>query len=206
MNGSESEFQTAAAAAPAERQRPRFGLTPPGASSPIAPPLSTSCWFNLPAKRSTLALDDLRGRVVVLHTFQMLCRGCVFHGLPQAQRIAAVFAPQDVAVIGLHTVFEHHEAMTPVSLAAFLHENRIQFPVGVDAEGEAGGGTRDPIPQTMRRYGFQGTPSLVLIDRAGRVRSSTFGAGDDLIVAAAIATLIAEVGNPAGVDAGGVGD
>jgi peroxiredoxin len=161
----------------------------------MAPPWRTSLWFNLPANGSTLALDDLRGRVVVLHTFQMLCRGCVFHGLPQAQRIAAAFSAQDVAVIGLHTVFEHHAAMAPVSLAAFLHENRIHFPVGVDAESEADGGRRDPIPQTMRRYGFQGTPSLVLIDRAGRLRRSTFGAEEDLVVGAAIATLIAEAGD-----------
>lgn len=169
--------------------------------APIAPPLSTSRWFNLPAGRETLALEELRGCVVVLHAFQMLCRGCVLHGLPQAQRIAAVFAPQDVAVIGMHTVFEHHAAMTPVSLAAFLQENRIHFPVGVDAAADESG--VDPIPQTMRRYGWQGTPSLVLIDRAGRVRRSTFGAEEDLVVGAAIATLVAEGGDEPGTTIAG---
>lgn len=168
---------------------PRFDLSPTGAASPAAPPWSTSRWFNLPAGTPALQPADLRGRVIVLHSFQMLCRGCVFHGLPQAQRIAAAFAPDDVAVVGLHTVFEHHAAMTPVSLEAFLHENRIAFPVGVDAPGAA---ARDPIPQTMRRYGWQGTPSLVLIDRGGRLRRSSFGAEEDLVVGAAIATLVAE--------------
>lgn len=169
----------------------RFDLTPPGAASPVAPPWSTSRWFNLPRGRETLSLEELRGRVVVLHTFQMLCPGCVFHGLPQAQRIAAAFAAADVAVIGLHTVFEHHAAMTPVSLEAFLHEHRVAFPVGVDAESEAGA-ARDPLPQTMRRLALQGTPSLVLIDREGRLRRSGFGAEDDLVVGAAVATLLAE--------------
>lgn len=173
--------------------RARFELTPAGAASPAAPPWSTSRWFNLPDAAATLQPADLQGRVIVLHSFQMLCRGCVFHGLPQAQRIAAGFARDDVAVIGLHTVFEHHAAMMPVSLEAFLHENRIDFPVGVDAPGDE---ARDPIPLTMRRYGLQGTPSLVLIDRAGRVRRSSFGAEEDLIVGAAIATLVAEI--PAG--------
>ncbi len=176
----------------AEHARPRFDLSPPGAASPLAPPWSTSRWFNLPGAKSTLQPADLRGRVVVLHTFQMLCRGCVFHGLPQAQRLAAAFDPHDVVVVGLHTVFEHHAAMTPVSLEAFLHENRIGFPVGVDAAGED---ARDPIPQTMRRYSFQGTPSLVLIDRTGRLRRSTFGAEEDLVVGAAVATLVAEGGD-----------
>ena len=178
---------------PAETWRSRFDLSPPGAASPLAPPWSTSRWFNLPGGQATLQPADLRGRVVVLHTFQMLCRGCVFHGLPQAQRLAAAFDPQDVVVLGLHTVFEHHAAMTPVSLEAFLHENRIGFPVGVDAAGDDA--RRDPIPQTMRRYGFQGTPSLVLIDRGGRLRRSTFGAEEDLVVGAAVATLVAEVGD-----------
>lgn len=163
--------------------RPNFGLEPPGQP---APPWSTTRWFNSPGP---VQLADLRGRVVVLHAFQMLCPGCVQHGLPQAQRIHAGFAPQDVAVIGLHTVFEHHAAMTPVSLQAFLHEYRIGFPVGVDAPA---GDADDPIPLTMRAYGMRGTPSLVLIDRDGQLRRHGFGAEDDLSVGAAIATLIAE--------------
>jgi len=117
----------------------------------------------------------------------MLCPGCVQHGLPQAQRIHAAFDPADVAVVGLHTVFEHHEAMTPVSLRAFLHEYRIAFPVGVDAPGTDGG-----VPQTMQAYGLRGTPSLLLIDRAGRLRRHSFGAEEDMAVGAAIATLVAE--------------
>jgi len=123
----------------------------------------------------------------VLHAFQMLCPGCVQHGLPQTQRIRAAFEPADVAVIGLHTVFEHHEAMTPVSLRAFLHEYRIAFPVGVDAPG-----TQSGVPRTMRAYGLRGTPSLLLIDREGRLRRHSFGAEEDMAVGAAIAALVAE--------------
>jgi hypothetical protein len=162
----------------------RLGLAPEG---PTAPPWSVSEWFN--HSGPPLTPESLRARVVVLHTFQMLCRGCVHHGLPQAQRLHRLFDAADVAVIGLHTVFEHHEAMRPVSLQAFLHENRIAFPVGVDAPGEDG-----PIPLTMRRYGLQGTPSLVLIDRQGRVRRVSFGAEEDLTVGAAVAALVCEPG------------
>ncbi len=135
-----------------------------------------------------MQLADLRGKVVVLHAFQMLCPACVHHGLPQAQRIQAAFDARDVAVIGLHTVFEHHAAMTPVSLQAFLHEYRISFPVGVDA---SSADAQDPIPMTMRAYAMQGTPSLLLIDRQGDLRRHTFGAEDDLTLGAAIATLVA---------------
>lgn len=133
-----------------------------------------------------MSLEALRGKVIALHAFQMLCPACVQHGLPQAQRIQALFDPAEVAVIGLHTVFEHHEAMTPLALRAFLHEYRIAFPVGVDAPGADG-----PVPQTMQAYELRGTPSLLLIDREGRLRHHGFGAEEDLAVGAAIAALLA---------------
>lgn len=161
----------------------RFGLQPAGDP---APAWTTTEWFNTPA---ALHLKDLRGKVIVLHAFQMLCPGCVQHGLPQMQRIQASFPAQDVAVVALHTVFEHHVAMTPVSLRAFLHEYRVSFPVGVDAHDAD---MRDPIPATMRAYGLQGTPSLLLIDRRGELRLHAFGAAEDLVVGAAIAALMGE--------------
>jgi len=140
-------------------------------------------WFNTP---TPVTLAGLRGKVVAVEAFQMLCPGCVSHGLPQAQRIVDTFG-DDVTVIGLHTVFEHHDAMTPVSLEAFLHEYRIGFPVGVDAHDRPGG-----MPITMTRYQLRGTPSLVLIDRAGAIRLSAFGPVDDLTVGSTIGRLIDE--------------
>jgi len=150
----------------------------------VAPELDVVQWFNSEEK---LTLAGLRGRVVVLHAFQMLCPGCASAGLPQAKKIASVFPRSEVVVIGLHTVFEHHEAMTPVSLAAFIHEYRLGFPIGVDRPGGDG-----PLPHTMAAYGMRGTPSLMLIDRAGIIRRHAFGAEDDLKIGAEIALLMAE--------------
>lgn len=159
---------------------------------PMAPPLQVSRWFNTP---SPVTLKALRGHVVAIEAFQMLCPGCVSHGLPQAQRIADTFR-SDVAVLGLHTVFEHHDAMTPVSLEAFLYEYRIGFPVGVDAHDRPG-----DMPVTMSRYQLRGTPSLLLIDRAGRLRLHAFGHVSDLAVGATLARLIDEA-PPAGTSPG----
>jgi thiol-disulfide isomerase/thioredoxin len=151
---------------------------------PAAPAWQASQWFNA---STPLDLFALRGRVVVLHAFQMLCPGCVLHGVPQAERIHQQFAGEGVAVVGLHTVFEHHEAMQPVSLQAFLHEFRVTHPVAVDAPVP---GRR--IPATMQAYGMQGTPTLVLIDRAGRIRRQHFGRLDDLTVGAEVMRLVCE--------------
>ncbi len=153
--------------------------------APLAPELQTQQWFNA---REPVALGALRGKIVVIEAFQMLCPGCVSHGLPQATRIHDTFDAADVVVLGLHTVFEHHAAMTPVSLAAFLHEYRIHFPVGVDAPGSDNGG----LPQTMAAYRMQGTPTLILIDRQGRLRAQHFGSVPDLQIGAEIMKLMTE--------------
>ena len=83
-----------------------------------APELAVREWFNTP---QPLSLRNLRGRVVFLHTFQLLCPGCVSDALPQVKRIERIFGHTDLQIIGLHTVFEHHAAMTPVTLKAFIH-------------------------------------------------------------------------------------
>lgn len=124
-----------------------------------APELSVSQWFNT---REPLTLESQLGKVVVLHAFQMLCPGCVQHGVPQAERVHRIFAHKDVSVIGLHTVFEHHAAMMPVSLEAFLHEFKITHPVGVD------------------------------VARKGVIRLQHFGRLEDMAVGAEVLALVAE--------------
>lgn len=150
----------------------------------IAPDWHVAQWFNA---SSPLTLQVLRGKVVALHAFQMLCQGCVTSSIPQAQRIARSFDPSQLAVVGMHTVFEHHDVMTPQALAVFIREFHLTFPIGVDLPG-----TADPIPQTMAAYAMQGTPTLILIDRRGRMRKHAFGVEDDMRVAADIAFLLAE--------------
>lgn len=152
---------------------------------PVAPSLDVSEWFN--TERS-LDLVALRGRVVLLYAFQMLCPGCVARSLPQAQAVSLAFASSEVAVVGLHTVFEHHEAMQPAALKAFIHEYRLQFPIGVDRASDTGA-----VPRTMQTYQLRGTPSLIVIDRAGRIRRSVFGDVDDLQLGFWLGSLLAEI-------------
>jgi len=154
----------------------------------MAPEWQVEVWFNTQAP---LELSQLRGRVVLLHAFQMLCPGCVSHAVPQAERVHREYAELGVSVVGLHTVFEHHAAMTTVALEAFLHEYRVTHPVGVDAW-VAG----TPIPATMHRYGMRGTPTLILIDRDGKLRLQEFGGMDDLRLGMILGQLLAESSNP----------
>ena len=148
----------------------------------MAPELQVEQWLNT---ESPVSLEALRGRVVFIEAFQMLCPGCVSHGLPQAGRVADTFSRDDVVVLGLHSVFEHHAVQGgPDALAAFLHEYRIRFPVGIDAPAPGGG-----VPKTMAAYRLRGTPTSILIARHGRLRSRHFGRVGDMALGAEIMAL-----------------
>lgn len=150
------------------------------------PELKVSQWFNT---KTNLTLSAFKGRVLVMEAFQMLCPGCVSHGIPIAQEVQGTFPTDQVAVIGLHTVFEHHEAMTPVSLSAFLHEYRITFPVGVDTPTASG------LPETMQAFKMRGTPSLLIFDQAGSLHAHHFGRVSALQLGAEIGKLLGTPGS-----------
>lgn len=149
------------------------------------PELQVEAWLNT---SKPLTLTKLKGRVVVLVAFQMLCPGCVSHALPQAKKIAERFNPNEVMVIGLHTVFEHQTVMTIEALKAFNHEYRWPFPIAVDKAGDDAYG----LPLTMDAYEMRGTPTLLLFDRQGRLRRHYLGQVDDIRISAEIMGLAIE--------------
>ncbi|CZF82362.1 Thiol-disulfide oxidoreductase ResA [Grimontia celer] len=146
--------------------------------------LTASEWLNT---ERPIELNEYLGKVVVIYVFQMLCPGCISHGLPLAKNIQSTFSDSGVQVIGLHSVFEHHDVMTPDALRAFIHEYRIKFPVAIDQPSE-----HNPIPKTMDRYQFGGTPTLLILDQHGKLRLNHFGMLSDMQVGALIGSLLEE--------------
>ncbi len=128
--------------------------------------------------------ESLNGKVVAIHAFQMLCPGCILHGIPQAQRLHAVYNAEQVVILGLHTVFEHHEAMKEVSLKAFLHEFRVGFPVGIDKASSS-----DRIPLTMNHFKMQGTPTWLIFDQDGKLVLNAFGKVEDIELSSILTQL-----------------
>jgi len=157
--------------------------------------IDASEWLNTP---EPLRVSALKGKVVVVAVFQMLCRGCATVSLPQASSLHHVFSREALVVIGLHSVFEHHQAMTPAALRAFAHEYRLMFPIAVDRPGEYPG-----IPATMRAWRLDGTPTLMVFDRAGELALQHFGHMDDLRLGALLGSLVGgEACQPAAVQTG----
>ena len=150
----------------------------------INPEFEVQKWLNT---NDIITLDSLVGKVVVVFAFQMLCPGCVEKSIPQARSVHSMFSRAGVQVLGLHTVFEHHEAMQEASLRAFLHEYKVSFPVGIDMPNE-----NSPMPRTMEKYQMQGTPTILLFDKTGQLRKHQFGHLADLQLGAEIMALLKE--------------
>lgn len=145
--------------------------------------LEVSQWLN----HEGLTPQDLRGKVVLIEVFQMLCPGCVNHSIPQAVKIHRKIDDSQLQVICLHSVFEHHDVMTPEALKVFLSEFGVAFPVAVDKPRKG-----QPIPTTMKKYRLEGTPSTMLVDRKGRIRQVEFGQMDDFVLGLLIGSLLSE--------------
>lgn len=150
-----------------------------------APEWTVSQWLNSPP----ITLASLRGRIVAMYAFQMLCDGCVKLALPQAQTVRRHFPRERVTVIGLHAVFENHAAMNAEALAAFVREQGLTFPIAID-QPDLGNATG--IPVTMQAYGMQGTPTVTIIDREGRLRLQRLGHVPDLELGVALGALLKE--------------
>ncbi|MGH1486874.1 MAG: peroxiredoxin family protein [Cellvibrionaceae bacterium] len=165
-----------------------------------APDLITSRWLNDGESTGvgnefSQWLSDQLGKVVVIHAFQMLCPGCVSHSIPQAKKMYDLFPQEKVAIIGLHSVFEHHDVMNELALKAFIHEYRIPFPVAIDQPQ-----ADSDIPLTMSLYRMQGTPTLIVIDKQGIIRLNHFGRLDDMVVGSFVSQLIYETSAQDNID------
>ncbi len=149
---------------------------------------SVSHWCN---SQKALTLAQLKGRVVVVGAFQMLCPGCVAHSIPQLKKLHELWENLPLTVIGLHTVFEHHQAMQPHALEAFIHEYRLDFPIGVDTH-EA----NQSMPKTMGDWRMRGTPSTFVFSSSGELRLHQFGHVDDLALGIVVGQLLAGAQTP----------
>jgi thiol-disulfide isomerase/thioredoxin len=116
-----------------------------------------------------------KGRVLVLHFFQLWCPGCNEFSIPLMQRWQQKWGDrEDFMIVSIHTVFEGHEYQSTERLRRFLRRNGIWYPVGVDAYAHAG----DEVPVTMQRFGNTGTPQVALIDKEGLLVFNHFGRFD----------------------------
>lgn len=147
------------------------------------PEFQASAWFNA---ETPPTIKDLKGKVVVLAAFQQHCPGSLRHGIPQAARLAASFNDDEVVVIGLNTPFEEAKAQDKAALETFVADHGLTFPVALDKT------NGKDLPKTMEAYEIQGTPTVLIFDRQGRLRRHYLGQVDDLRLGAEVMALTIE--------------
>ncbi len=157
---------------------------PAGAEAPTAPEWDVVKWVN--GDPGTVA--DNRGRVILVHFFQLSCAASNEFSQPLFDRWSEVYGErEDLLIVGIHTVFDDHDRQSPEHLEEWIGEKRIKHHVGIDRHPPG-----ETIPVTMERYNTGGTPHVAMIDRAGQVRFDRFGAFEPSEADQMIETLLGE--------------
>lgn len=162
--------------------------TLPAAGEPRtpAPEFAISEWINTD---QPITVESLRGKVVLIHFFQLWCPGCNRFSRPLFDEWQEKYSDrEDVVLLGIHTVFEGHGAQSPGRLHRYLRTYHITYPVGIDDYAHP----EDDIPITMGRYRTGGTPTTTIIDRDGNIRLQRLGSFRQEPVEQLIERLLAE--------------
>lgn len=125
----------------AEKLRKEFDTKP-------APAIAASKWFNSP---SALSLEKLGGNVVLLDFWGTWCGPCV-KKLPDIEALHKKYSGRGLVVIGVHS------EQAGDSVAAFLEQQPLSFPIAVDTG------------ETAKNYVVDSWPTYFLIDKTGKAQ------------------------------------
>ncbi|WP_323959435.1 redoxin domain-containing protein [Arthrobacter sp. JZ12] len=133
-------------------------------------------WLNTGGRQ--LALEDLRGKIVLLDFWTFCCINCL-HVLDELRPLEAKYS--DVLVtVGVHSPKFEHEA-DPVALAAAVERYEIHHPV-----------LDDPELETWQAYTARAWPTLVVIDPEGYIVAHLSGEGHAAGLESLVEELVAE--------------
>lgn len=138
----------------------------PPAYFPRAPELRIQEWVNTRTR-----LSDLRGKVVLLEFFQIVCPPCET-ARPQIAALHARYRDQGFEVVGVASAFQDLANQTPEKIRAHVAAHPYPYPVGIDAANEAEEGELPELRRSFDIYGATASPYAFLIDRQGRIRGS----------------------------------
>lgn len=147
-----AEFQARSEAAKAKLARPRtLTLGTP------APQWELGAWSD----GRTRTLADYRGKVVLLNFWGTWCGPCLAE-LPSLERLRAKYEPIGVIFLAVHTPGETEQTIRKV-----LEMNKASLLFAIDRDRKNDEFDRNGV--TAERYDVRGYPTLVLIDRQGKL-------------------------------------
>ncbi|MDT5294307.1 MAG: hypothetical protein QOJ76_1187 [Acidobacteriota bacterium] len=160
-----------------------YSAPPPlaGVEPAASPEIRVAEWIG----QEPVRLADLRGRVVLLDFWATWCTYCV-KTMPRLNALHQKYKDRGLVILGLNEFegnVEGHDATHAQELEYFRRFKRrmnVAYGFGVADNGD-----------TSSSYGVSGLPTAVLIDRRGRTRFITIGAGEE--EAAALKKMILQL-------------
>jgi peroxiredoxin len=110
-------------------------------------------------ERGTVALDDLRGKVVLLNFWATWCEPCL-EEMPALERVGRTYRERGLVVLGLSVDREGASVVIP-----FVKRHALTFPVGLD-----------PQQTVARLYRVWALPATIIVSRRGVPLFSVQGA------------------------------
>jgi thiol-disulfide isomerase/thioredoxin len=142
-------------------------------------------WLN----SKPLALDQLRGKVVLVDFWTYSCINCI-RTIPYVRAWAEKYKDQGLVIVGVHTPeFAFEKKVGNIEAAAKRFD--INYPIVIDSD-----------YRVWRAFGNSYWPAFYFIDGQGRVRYRQFGEGDYGKAEVVIQELLADAGKR--VSAGGL--
>ncbi|MEP6945314.1 MAG: peptide-methionine (R)-S-oxide reductase MsrB [Acidobacteriota bacterium] len=140
-----------------------------------APEVSDGKWVN----SETLKIAGLRGRVVLVDFWTFGCYNCI-NTLPTVKGFDTKYREKGLTIIGVETP-ELAKERDLDNVKAAVKQRGIEYPVVTDNES-----------RTWEAFGVNAWPTVVILDKQGRVRYRHVGEGAYNVQDKVIRTLLAE--------------
>jgi cytochrome c biogenesis protein CcmG, thiol:disulfide interchange protein DsbE len=122
---------------------------------------------------SSVALEALRGKVVVVNFWASWCNPACYEEAPVLERAWRTYRDRGVVVLGVDM------QDTPEAAREFIRRFELTFPNAPDHGGKL-----------AVEYGVYGVPETFFVDRAGTIRGKHVGAVTDEVIRGALERLL----------------
>ena len=144
-------------------------------NAPAAPAISSGEWIN----SDPLSLEQLRGRVVLVGFWTFGCYNCR-NTLPALKRYHEQYAPKGLTIVGVHSPeFSYEKDVNNVRER--VRSLGVRYPVVTDNDFK-----------TWEAYRINAWPTVVILDKRGRIRYAHVGEGEYETQEDVIRKLLAE--------------